>query len=845
MTLFVNNKIPQSILDYQELFNSLPGLYLILTKDLKIAAATDAYLEATLVKREEVVGREIFEVFTDDPNNPQATGIRNLRASLNRVLASKKADSMPLQKYDLQRPESQGGGFEERYWSPINAPLLDSNGEVVFIMHRAEDVTSFVYLNQQNEKNNQDQITNQIQIEKMQSEVFLRATEVAEANQKLREANQMLEDLYKKSKELDQLKTNFFANVSHELRTPLTLILGPLAKRLSMTGLGEEERQDLQVAERNAQLLLKQVNNLLDIAKLEDGRLTLDYSRIDLIKLVSYIASSFESFAQDQKISFLMKIPESLITELDSNKFQRILLNLLSNAFKFTPVQGTVELKLEQIDDQVVIQVSDSGPGIPENMYEAIFERFRQVDGTSRRRIGGTGLGLAIVKEFVILHGGEVEVGKGSYGGAMFKVSLPVKAKNTVKVSNTEELTNDNLGDAFLAELTGHRQSSDLTQAKSSVSKSGLVLVVEDNLDMQNFLSNILSANYRVEVAANGKEGLIKALKHLPDLIISDIMMPEMTGDALARELFGHIETKDIPFLILSAKMDDPLKLSLLKEGVRDYINKPFSPEELSIKVEKLITERRKILVEREHLIKELTRSNEELENFAFVAAHDLKSPLRSIYNLSEWIEEDLEDKLTEKSTERMMKLRGQVRYMERLLDDVLEYSRAERKHDIAENEMIDGSTLMTNILSLINFPEGFTVEVSDNFKTLRVPQMPLQQVFYNLIQNAIKHHDKESGKISIRMEENDSKYIFSVSDDGPGIAPEYHQKIFGMFETLSSKSKKDSTGMGLALVKKHITNYDGEITIDSSLGRGSCFRFTWLKNLKQGEIENVKHSFA
>jgi len=433
----------------------------------------------------------------------------------------------------------------------------------------------------------------------------------------------------------------------------------------------------LEIIERNAQLLLKHVNDLLDIAKLEAGEVGIEYTYVNVAQLATQLASNFEFFAKERKINFEVNVPSSFYAEVDEAKLQRILLNLLSNALKFTQDGGTVKLQVKKAGNKAIFTVCDTGPGIPISMREIIFERFRQIDESSRRYKGGTGLGLAIVKEFVTLHKGNIKVVDSAKGGAKFIVTLPIKAPIGFTVAKDPKANDIKIDKLFVTEFGNYTTRQKAISSSSLIKHRELILIVEDNLDMNTFLTELLSSiNYRVERAYNGEEGLKKALSQLPDLIISDVMMPGMNGEEMALALLAHPNTKNIPLLMLTAKMDNSLKMGLLKKGVHDYISKPFSPDELCIKVEKLITERRKRIIEREELIQQLSISNQELERFAYVAAHDLKSPLRSIDNLSRWIEEDLEGLVHGTSKEYMEKLRNQVRFMEKLLDDVLEYSR-------------------------------------------------------------------------------------------------------------------------------------------------------------------------
>jgi signal transduction histidine kinase len=226
-----------------------------------------------------------------------------------------------------------------------------------------------------------------------------------------------------------------------------------------------------------------------------------------------------------------------------------------------------------------------------------------------------------------------------------------------------------------------------------------------------------------------------------------------------------------------------------------------------------------------------MKQSNEELERFAFIAAHDLKSPLRAVDNISQWLEEDLADILPERSRKHIEEMRKRVRLMDKLLDDTLEYARINAKMEITSNEFVSGQIIMDEIITLLAPPAGFTVSVSDRFSEIRLKKFPIQQVLYNLINNAIKHHDKEHGIVNVDLQENDTEYVIFIQDDGPGIDPMYHQKVFEMFQTLQSREKSKGRGMGLAMARKIVITQGGNITLESELGNGALFRFTWPKS--------------
>ena len=414
------------------------------------------------------------------------------------------------------------------------------------------------------------------------------------ANEQLQNANEKINGLYQKTLELDKLKTQFFSNVSHELRTPLTLILGPLNRSLSEPGLPGSLRSNLEVIKRNAQLLYHHVSDLLDISKIEAGRMELRYTRLDLAQLVRVIASHFESAAADRGIRYAVSTPVHLAVESDGEKIQRILLNLLSNAFKFVPDGGLIGVTLTTQDGRAVIGIIDNGPGVPGPLREAIFERFRQVEGHAARTHGGTGLGLSIVREFIELLGGDAVCGEAPEGGAVFTVTMPLSAPQGTVIEE-EAARIDTVLDTGIWREPESGMASNLPMKEHSERQSlSLILVVEDNKDMNAYLGDILKPHYRIVSAFDGEDGLEKAMKVKPDLIITDMMMPKMSGDQMVAELRKHAEMADTPIVMLTAKADDGLRVELLQHGVQDYLQKPFLDDELLARIGGLLAERRR-----------------------------------------------------------------------------------------------------------------------------------------------------------------------------------------------------------------------------------------------------------
>jgi len=538
------------VIDFRALFENAPSLFMVLGPGdgYPILAVSDRYTQATLTRREEIVGRPLFEVFPDNPEDPEASGQRNLAASLEQVIATHQPHRMAVQKYDVRGP---GGVFQERWWSPVNYPLLQ-DGQLTCIIHSVEDVTE-------------------------------------------------LERAYQKLQHTDRLKTQFFANVSHELRTPLTLILGPVDRLLAAQGLTPEGVRQLESIRRNAWMLLKLVNDLLDLSKLDAGKLQAAPTAGDLAGHVRLTLANFETVAEQRGIRLQLEAPSQLPAEYDPDMLTRILGNLLSNALKFTPAGGVVRCTLTTRDADVVLEVGDSGPGIPEDQREAVFERFRQVDGQATRRVGGTGLGLPIVQEFAQLQGGYVGLGQAPEGGALFTVTLPLREPSGAAEQATADLR------GAVEELSQLELPTELPQEVGRA----CVLVVEDNPEMRAYLAQTLTEHYNVATARDGLEGLRKARELRPDAIVTDLMMPGMSGDELVRALREEDGLHDVPVMLLTARADEDLKVRLLREGAQDYLAKPFWPEELKARVANLIT----IRLAREMLERELARRSEDLSD--------------------------------------------------------------------------------------------------------------------------------------------------------------------------------------------------------------------------------------
>jgi signal transduction histidine kinase/class 3 adenylate cyclase len=405
-----------------------------------------------------------------------------------------------------------------------------------------------------------------------------------------------VETSYKRLKELDELKTQFFANISHEIRTPLTMCMAPLESMMSgEQGKFTRKQQELHsTMHRNMLRLLNLINNLLDFSKLEAGGMKPHVREEDIGAMARLMVSNVESWAERRGIDISCVVDRDLPgVFIDREKIEKVLLNLLSNAVKFTKNGGRIKVRVDEVRDRVEVSVSDTGVGIPKSAQEKIFERFSQVDGSSSREYEGTGIGLALVKEFVELHGGRVWVESEEDEGSTFFFEIPV-GKDHLDPDKVEFIEGEAAYDdtAMVARSMADVELEE-TQAEQSVDTvqedRPLVLVVEDNVDMRRFVKDILSSRFQVETAKDGEQGLALAREVLPDLVLSDVMMPLKDGYELCRDLKTNEKTRRIPVILVTARAEMKMKLEGLEQGADDYLIKPFNSQELLTRVENLI----------------------------------------------------------------------------------------------------------------------------------------------------------------------------------------------------------------------------------------------------------------
>ena len=428
----------------------------------------------------------------------------------------------------------------------------------------------------------------QKQKERLEQEVAKRTLQI----------NKQAEEL----RQLDKVKSNFFANVSHELRTPITLILGPLDKILKSKNLNPKELKLLQLIQQNGQNLQGLVNEILDLTKMDAGKLVLEEQPVPVYLFLHRLVSTFDSFAENKNInlSFSYQGSQRLQVLVDKGKFEKIINNLLSNALKFTPERGKVGILFEDLGHSLQIEISDTGKGIHPDDLPHIFNRFYQSKQANPTLEGGTGIGLALVQQFAKLFGGEIiaesEVGQGSRFIFTFPKKQVLKPLEEKKVLAIESLANRSLATAKKTIEKIVPLQTNIIQEKQPINNTAnkpIILVVEDNPQLREYIQLILEDQYQIQTAENGRIALEHLAKKetatLPDLIISDLMMPVLNGFDLLTILKNNDKYRAIPIVMLTARADVQDKLTALRIGVDDYMLKPFIEDELLVRIDNLL----------------------------------------------------------------------------------------------------------------------------------------------------------------------------------------------------------------------------------------------------------------
>lgn len=391
-----------------------------------------------------------------------------------------------------------------------------------------------------------------------------------------------------KLKELDTIKSNFFANISHEFRTPLTLISGPIEKQLTNAELSDNDRKDLEMVQRNSIRLLDLVNQLLDLSKLESGNLLLKVNRGNVGVLLKSIAASFQYEAEKRNLEYIMEIREEENAWYDADAIEKIVVNLLSNAIKYTPDGGIVRFSSFINNDSLNIQIENDGVISGTKNIKTIFNRFYQED----ERANGVGIGLALVQELVWLYRGTITVENTKSKTVLFKINVPVTGDQFSEEEKSDLLKETRISEKIHSDQNIHTED---LQHEEINQDAPILLIVEDNHDIRTFVKTAFEKEYRVVEAQDGSEGIKTAIELIPDIIISDVMMPKVDGMELCKTLKTDERTSHIPILLLTAKIEEQTQFEGLELGADDFVLKPFKTKLLETRVNNLVASRKQL----------------------------------------------------------------------------------------------------------------------------------------------------------------------------------------------------------------------------------------------------------
>src|SRR5712692_115031 len=683
-------------------------------------------------------------------------------------------------------------------------------------------------------------------------------------NYELESNKKQLEESNQKLTELDQVKSRFFANISHELRTPLTLLLAPLENLLHRLArsFDEEARQMLVIMQSNGMRLLKLINDLLDLVRLESGVMQVRREPLAVSEFIKGLASAARQMAEDKRLRLETYVDPAIGNILaDHDKLEKIILNLQFNALKFTPAGGRVELRAEKQGEEVLFSVQDTGMGISEKNLPFVFDRFWQADGSSKRKFQGVGIGLALVKELAEVQGGKVSVASQEGKGTTFTVRLPYLKADAAAQPKSEEAPEVAVSapaqqpagtvssDEWLSSLYRRAElfpsMTPLHEIVRPVERSAngarpKLLIADDEPDMLRFLKSQLTAHYQVLEAVDGQQAIEKASQFLPDIILLDMMMPEKDGLQACSEIRQRTPTQSIPIILLTARADEQTKLAALSAGASDFLAKPFSITELHVRIKNLVEShqyQRKVSKQNQVLestIEQLKDTETQLVQTEKLASlgrmsagiiHEINNPLNfattGLYLLRDKAKY-LATEQQEDYTDVLKDVEEGVNRVKTIVSDLRSFSHNENE----QVDEVDVAELVTASLRFLSHECKDRVQIEQKLpehQTIRANKDKLIQVVVNLLQNSLdafkqKSFDQEKPTIWIegRLENGTSR--LSIRDNGEGIDPQNLDKIFDPFFT--TKDVGEGMGLGLSISYRIVQEYEGRIAVKSERGK-------------------------
>ncbi|HET9106187.1 MAG TPA: ATP-binding protein [Steroidobacteraceae bacterium] len=583
------------------------------------------------------------------------------------------------------------------------------------------------------------------------------------------------------------------------------------------------------------------MNALLDFSRLQAGRVQARFAPLDVAQLTAELAGMFESAITKTSLRLDIECPPlSEPAWADRDMWEKIVLNLVSNAFKFTR-EGRIAVRVRENPDSIVLEVADTGIGIPDTELPRIFDRFHRVEGATGRAHEGTGIGLALVKELVGMHGGRVSVTSALGVGTTFSVDIPkgfthLPAESVVQEAREAHASRE--AAAHIADAKRWLRVTDVTtrlrqlSAPTATAVRPRVLIIDDNADLREYIGSLLAPAYQVSSASDGLQGLAAAKSELPDIIVSDVMMPGLGGIDLVRELRADPRTASIPVILLSARAGQESAIEGLDAGSDDYLVKPFSAAELLARVRT----HTQLALKRREWIDQLESANRELDAFTYSVAHDLRAPLRALNGMTEMLFEDKLAQLDDEGRRYLRIIRDSGARMAQLVEDLLKLSRITRSE--LARQPVDLSNIVREVAQGLSSTEParqVSFIVQEGVRAEADPRL-LRVALENLLGNAWKFTSKRTAaRIEFGVDVGQEGSIFFVRDNGAGFDMAYADKLFGVFQRLHPVSEFEGTGVGLATVRRIVSRHGGRIWADGAPNQGATFFFTLGKSSNGG----------
>lgn len=630
--------------------------------------------------------------------------------------------------------------------------------------------------------------------------------EVTQRTAELAQTSHKLQDALQEAQAVAQARDRFFANVSHDLKTPMQLLIGPIDDLIAGREPPGGQAQTLQVMRRNAHRQLHLVEQLLMIAQVDAGAPRFEPVPTQITQVLHQVVQAYHTVAEGQRVRLIVEAEPMEPVAVDPFWLESALNNLISNALRFVEPGGEVRMSSRLSGGHLQIQVSDDGPGIPEQMLPRVFERFAQA-GDQRAHRGGVGLGLAIVKEAANLHDGDVDVVSTPKDGTRFTLTLPYRPSLEPPAAAPALTTTPSPGPPVALDVPADMQP------RGPAESSATILVVEDHPDVREFVTQVIARRYSVQTAPDGQQGIQTALRIRPDVIVSDVSMPHVDGYELCAAVRADARIRTTPIILLTAHSGSAALLKGLDAGADDYVTKPFSADELLARIDVQLRLRR--------LMVEIAHSNRlaSLGVLSTALAHQIRNPLVAITNGTNLlaptgrVEGEARDEL-------VAIVQDSARRIEQLTSDLLTFAR-----DRPSAQTIPLQPVVERTLRLVQMQSGrdeipLTVAPAAHGLSMALREVHLGHILLVLLDNALRAAGPE-GLVGVNLDLLEGLVHIEVYDDGPGIPTEHQEQVFDPF--FSTRPAGEGTGLGLALARQLTHESGGHLNATARRPNGTA----------------------